>query len=179
MRLGVQIRNSVPEAWIALSIRFLLTRLDSARVTPSYDTINTLTATRIIFASDPTASVDPKKKDIIPRQNAFQARNSFMEHDALDDPFDFDASIEDALRDSTPNGNNQATKEKPQGKNTNKETIEDLGITEEITVTKKRQPIAKLDETRLLSAAGIPKLRKITKGRTKFRGKGHEVRESC
>jgi replication fork protection complex subunit Csm3/Swi3 len=53
-----------------------------------------------------------------------------------------------------------------------------LGIDEEIKVVKKRQPIPKLDENRLLSAPGIPKLRRITKDRLKFKGKGHEVRFS-
>lgn len=50
-----------------------------------------------------------------------------------------------------------------------------LGIDEEIKVRKARAPTAKLDEERLLSAKGIPKLRKITKTRLKFKGKGHEV----
>lgn len=51
-----------------------------------------------------------------------------------------------------------------------------LGIDEEIKVVKKRQPILKLDENRLLSDPGIPKLRRISKERLKFKGKGHEVR---
>lgn len=50
-----------------------------------------------------------------------------------------------------------------------------LGIEEEIKIVKKRQPIPKLDEDRLLSAAGIPKLRRISKERLRFKGKGHEV----
>ncbi|KAF2687447.1 hypothetical protein K458DRAFT_415704 [Lentithecium fluviatile CBS 122367] len=50
-----------------------------------------------------------------------------------------------------------------------------LGIDEEIKIVKKRQPIPKLDENRLLSEPGIPKLRKISKERLKFKGKGHEV----
>ncbi|KAF2178873.1 Swi3-domain-containing protein [Zopfia rhizophila CBS 207.26] len=49
-----------------------------------------------------------------------------------------------------------------------------LGIDEEIKIVKKRQPIPKLDENRLLSAAGIPKLRRIGKERLRFKGKGHE-----
>ncbi|ORY02929.1 replication fork protection component Swi3-domain-containing protein [Clohesyomyces aquaticus] len=49
-----------------------------------------------------------------------------------------------------------------------------LGIDEEIKIVKKRQPVPKLDENRLLSSAGVPKLRKITKDRLKFKGKGHE-----
>jgi replication fork protection complex subunit Csm3/Swi3 len=50
-----------------------------------------------------------------------------------------------------------------------------LGIDEEIKVVKKRQPIPKLDDERLLSDLGIPKLRRISKDRLKFKGKGHEV----
>ncbi|KAF9740177.1 hypothetical protein PMIN04_001801 [Paraphaeosphaeria minitans] len=49
-----------------------------------------------------------------------------------------------------------------------------LGIDEEIKVAKKRDPIPKLDDNRLLSDPGIPKLRRITKERLKFKGKGHE-----
>ncbi|KAB8339035.1 hypothetical protein FH972_021971 [Carpinus fangiana] len=49
-----------------------------------------------------------------------------------------------------------------------------LGIDEEVKVRKARAPTAKLDEERLLSVKGIPKLRKITKERLKFKGKGHE-----
>lgn len=50
-----------------------------------------------------------------------------------------------------------------------------LGIDEEITITKKRIPIPKLDDNRLLSDPGIPRLRKISKERLRFKGKGHEV----
>ncbi|ROT37521.1 Swi3-domain-containing protein [Sodiomyces alkalinus F11] len=51
-----------------------------------------------------------------------------------------------------------------------------LGIDEEVDVTKRaRVPRVKLDETRLLSDDGIPKLRKRAAG-LKFKGKGHEVR---
>ena len=47
-------------------------------------------------------------------------------------------------------------------------------IDEEITVKKKRKPVPKLDADLLLSHQGIPRLRKITKSRLKFRGKGYE-----
>lgn len=50
-----------------------------------------------------------------------------------------------------------------------------LGIDEEIVITKKRLPIPKLDDQRLLSDPGIPRLRKISKERLRFKGKGHEV----
>lgn len=52
-----------------------------------------------------------------------------------------------------------------------------LGIDEEIIVTKKRIPIPKLDDHRLLSDPGIPRLRKISKDRLRFKGKGHEVQQ--
>lgn len=51
-----------------------------------------------------------------------------------------------------------------------------LGIDEEIIVTKKRIPIPKLDENRLCSEAGIPRLQRISKDRLRFKGKGHEVK---
>lgn len=44
----------------------------------------------------------------------------------------------------------------------------------EVKVARKRKPIAKLDETLLLSDKGIPKLRRIGKERLRFKGKGHE-----
>jgi replication fork protection complex subunit Csm3/Swi3 len=52
-----------------------------------------------------------------------------------------------------------------------------LGIDEEIIITKKRIPIPKLDDNRLLSDPGIPRLRKISKERLRFKGKGHEVHD--
>ncbi|KIW95475.1 uncharacterized protein Z519_04060 [Cladophialophora bantiana CBS 173.52] len=68
----------------------------------------------------------------------------------------------------------------PQGK---RKAINDLdaslGLDEEVKVTKKRKPISKLDEARLLSAPGIPKLRadacsgKFSQ-KLRLKGKGHE-----
>lgn len=58
---------------------------------------------------------------------------------------------------------------------TNTNTDAGLGIDEEIVVTKKRIPIPKLDDVRLRSEPGIPRLRKISKERLRFKGKGHEV----
>lgn len=50
-----------------------------------------------------------------------------------------------------------------------------LGIDEAVSVSKKpRVPRVKLDETRLLSDDGIPKLRAKARN-LKFKGKGHEV----
>ncbi|RMD41429.1 hypothetical protein DV735_g3712, partial [Chaetothyriales sp. CBS 134920] len=54
-----------------------------------------------------------------------------------------------------------------------------LGIDEEVKVVKKRQPIAKLDEARLLSERGIPRIRRLARSgkiakSLRFKGKGHE-----
>jgi replication fork protection complex subunit Csm3/Swi3 len=54
-----------------------------------------------------------------------------------------------------------------------------LGIDEEIIITKKRIPIPKLDDNRLLSDPGIPRLQRISKERLRFKGKGHEVRSKA
>lgn len=86
--------------------------------------------------------------------------------DDLDNLFNYDDAVEDFLQDlpiEKDQQNNNSVAQEP-AKN----------IDEEITVKKKRKPVPKLDEARLLSQAGIPKLRKITKSRLKFRGKGHE-----
>lgn len=49
-----------------------------------------------------------------------------------------------------------------------------LGIDEQIDVKKPRAPRVKLDEARLLSENGIPKLRKMAP-KVRLKGKGHEV----
>jgi replication fork protection complex subunit Csm3/Swi3 len=60
-----------------------------------------------------------------------------------------------------------------------KENFGGLGLDEEVKITKKKRPNPKLDEQRLLSAQGIPKLRafcrsgKIAK-KLHLKGKGHE-----
>ncbi|KAF2761127.1 Swi3-domain-containing protein [Pseudovirgaria hyperparasitica] len=89
--------------------------------------------------------------------------------DDLDDLFNYDVSMDDVFRDvgNAPNDAEQTRTNAVNVKN-------DLGIEEEVKIVKKRQPIPKLDEARLLSAAGIPKLRKISKDRLRFKGKGHE-----
>ncbi|KAI0130306.1 replication fork protection component Swi3-domain-containing protein [Xylariales sp. AK1849] len=54
-----------------------------------------------------------------------------------------------------------------------------LGIEETVTVAKKaRVPNVKLDENRLLSEKGIPKLRRKA-GELKFKGKGHEFSDTA
>lgn len=73
----------------------------------------------------------------------------------------------------------QSQPEHSKNKATNNNTDATLGIDEEIVVTKKRIPIPKLDDVRLRSEPGIPRLRKISKERLRFKGKGHEVQLPC
>ncbi|KAM3428536.1 hypothetical protein MY4824_008752 [Beauveria thailandica] len=62
----------------------------------------------------------------------------------------------------------------PTSKSKRKSNDAGLGIDEEVDVQKRaRAPTVKLDEDRLLSDAGIPKLRKRAHG-LKLKGKGHE-----
>ncbi|MCJ1414136.1 chromosome segregation in meiosis- protein [Xylographa parallela] len=93
--------------------------------------------------------------------------------DDLDDLFNYDVDTDDVFRDYHPAMDAPARPTSP-----TRPRATDLGIDEEIQVAKKRRPIAKLDDNRrarLLSQAGIPKLRRITKERLKFKGKkGHE-----
>ncbi|MCJ1243156.1 chromosome segregation in meiosis- protein [Trapelia coarctata] len=90
--------------------------------------------------------------------------------DDLDDLFNYDVD-DDVFADLQPNMDAPPAALK---RASALPKVADLGIDEEIQVVKKRKPIAKLDENRLLSQAGIPKLRRITKERLKFKGKGHE-----
>jgi len=98
--------------------------------------------------------------------------------DELDDLFDYNVTLDDVFRDvdtnmhapTAPKPTTIPSRSKPSQK------VDSLGIDEEVKVQRKRAPIAKLDEERLLSQAGIPKLRRITKERLRFKGKGHEVR---
>lgn len=75
-------------------------------------------------------------------------------------------------------GSTQPQTEPVTSSSTNNDAGPGLGIDEEIVVTKKRVPIPKLDDVRLRTEAGIPRLRKISKERLRFKGKGHEVRTS-
>ncbi|GAD94870.1 predicted protein [Paecilomyces variotii No. 5] len=91
------------------------------------------------------------------------------------DLFDYDVGLDEILgeisdRNSAPNGAsaNQATSTQAPG----------LGLDEEVVVTKKRQPIAKLDESLILSQKGIPRLRSKAK-KLSFKGKGHEFSDAA
>jgi len=110
-----------------------------------------------------------------PPHTASAARPS----DDLDDLFNFlDA---DTTANTTQNQNNTVTTDENAAPPTRRRLDGDdplglgLGIDEEIKVRKPRAPIVKLDEERLLSDMGIPRLRRITKDRLRFKGKGYEV----
>ncbi|RVX72376.1 hypothetical protein B0A52_03564 [Exophiala mesophila] len=88
-----------------------------------------------------------------------------------EDPFDDKAGARNS-RDDKPALSPSQNKRKS-GEN------DGLGLDEEVQIKKKRKPIAKLDEERLLSAPGIPKLRELVRSgkiakKLKFKGKGHE-----
>ncbi|KAJ9216697.1 hypothetical protein DTO166G4_1543 [Paecilomyces variotii] len=91
------------------------------------------------------------------------------------DLFDYDVGLDEVLgeisqRNSAPDAasSNQAAPAQAPG----------LGLDEEVVVTRKRQPIAKLDESLLLSQKGIPRLRSTAK-KLRFKGKGHEFSDAA
>lgn len=115
-------------------------------------------------------SQDPSAPDPV-RPHA--GDNTIGIRDELNDPLQSDVQIDDVFRDTNNDGRITNTR------NAADDDDRGLGIDEEVKVRKPRAKQAKLDETRLLSAKGIPTLRRITKEKIKFRGKGHEVcRES-
>ncbi|KAF7862643.1 hypothetical protein EAF04_007516 [Stromatinia cepivora] len=102
------------------------------------------------------------------------------EFNDLDDLFDYDAGdTNDPFSDNyvVPGSKD---KEKAKDSASNTKSGAGLGIDEEIEVTKKpRVPRVKLDEHKLLSSAGIPKLRKKAVDHLKFKGKGHEYSDAA
>ncbi|KAI7180730.1 hypothetical protein KC343_g12456 [Hortaea werneckii] len=81
----------------------------------------------------------------------------------------YDQDVDDFLRDLPVGGD--TTNSNSNSNNANTEPAKD--VDEEVKVRKKRAPVPKLDETLLLSHAGIPKLRQTGK-KFRFKGKGHE-----
>ncbi|GAT25412.1 chromosome segregation in meiosis protein 3 [Aspergillus luchuensis] len=92
--------------------------------------------------------------------------NPSMGHD--DALFDYDAGLESTLQDITVDSNRGGPIAAPM-----------LGLDEKVTITKQRRSTVKLDEGRLLSQAGIPKLRSTAKSKLKFKGKGHEFSDAA
>ncbi|RDW67092.1 Chromosome segregation in meiosis protein 3 [Aspergillus mulundensis] len=91
--------------------------------------------------------------------------------DYVDDLFDYDVGLDDILQEINAN-TSRSNQPKPSAQPDNSGVV--LGLDEEVKVAKKRQPIAKLDENRLLTQAGIPKLRRSARKNLKFKGRGHE-----
>ncbi|KAJ5824397.1 hypothetical protein N7447_006737 [Penicillium robsamsonii] len=91
----------------------------------------------------------------------------------LNDLFDYDIGLDEIVPDNNaPNTN--STKASGAG-----DSALGLGLDEEVKVAKKRQAVAKLDESRLLSQPGIPKLRHTARQKLKFKGKGHEFKDAA
>jgi replication fork protection complex subunit Csm3/Swi3 len=88
--------------------------------------------------------------------------------DDIEKLFNYDDAVDDFLKD--------LPLDKDAQHDTTTTTAQEApkNIDEEIIVRKKRKPVPKLDEQLLLSDKGLSKLRKITRSRIKFRGKGHE-----
>lgn len=118
-----------------------------------------------------------------------------MTEDTLEGLLDFDINNNDIFRDVDISMDLPSRGKSPPRAENSKD-LSDLGIDEEIQVQKKRKPIVQLNEHRsvyalpvlparayaqpshphrLLSPAGIPKLRHISQKQVRFKGKGHEV----
>ncbi|PYH47270.1 Chromosome segregation in meiosis protein 3 [Aspergillus saccharolyticus JOP 1030-1] len=90
--------------------------------------------------------------------------NGLTSHD--DSLFDYDAGLDATWKRPT-----TEPIAKPFGENS---TMPILGVDDKVKVSKHRRFVAKLDESRLLSHSGIPKLRRTSRQRLRLKGKGHE-----
>ncbi|KAM5446281.1 chromosome segregation in meiosis-related protein [Microsporum audouinii] len=95
-------------------------------------------------------------------------------NDNVDDLFDYDAGLDDILREVEQN----AQRAEDSTTNHANPSNSTLGIDDELKVSKKRAPISQLDESRILSQEGIPKLRKMAKTNLKLKGRGHEFSDA-
>ncbi|RAK75570.1 Chromosome segregation in meiosis protein 3 [Aspergillus fijiensis CBS 313.89] len=80
--------------------------------------------------------------------------------------FDYDAGLDAAWQQPQTNITVRSNNEDP---------TPILGVDDKVQVSKHRRFVAKLDESRLLSQSGIPKLRRTSRQRLRLKGKGHEV----
>ncbi|PYI24235.1 Swi3-domain-containing protein [Aspergillus japonicus CBS 114.51] len=80
--------------------------------------------------------------------------------------FDYDAGLDAAWQQPQTNITVGSKNEDP--------TEPILGVDDKVQVSKHRRFVAKLDESRLLSHSGIPKLRRTSRQRLRLKGKGHE-----
>ena len=123
------------------------------------------------YVQDPSAPdpIPPHPGDVVNPQG----------RDGLDDLLDYDPQTDNIFGDVGPNNTTAPADGTTVNLDANQGNGDDggrgLGIDEEVKVRKPRPPVAKLDETRLLSEKGIPRLRRISKDRLRFKGKGHEV----
>lgn len=106
---------------------------------------------------------------------------SLLNYDVSDNDDDPFREIDTTLHDPTNKSN--GTKRKATGTD-NKENTDLLGLDEEVKIVKKRKPVAKLDEARLLSQPGIPKLRALARSgsiasKLRLKGKGHEYSDAA
>ncbi|KKY17573.1 putative replication fork protection component [Phaeomoniella chlamydospora] len=105
--------------------------------------------------------------------------------EALDDVFDnyMVDSDEDPFRDldTTLEGPKDTTNNTKKRKTTSDDENDRLGVDEKVKVIKKRMPVPKLDEARLLSQAGLPKLKASFRSKLapKLKGKGHEFSDAA
>ncbi|KAK0717324.1 replication fork protection component Swi3-domain-containing protein [Lasiosphaeria miniovina] len=108
-----------------------------------------------------------------PKSAAAAALNREADSNAFINEYLADWDNDDPFASDTPEPASAPQKADNKGKKT-----DSLGIDEQIDLTRKpRAPRVKLDETRLLSEKGIPKLRKMAP-RIKFKGKGHEFSDA-
>ncbi|PWY66405.1 chromosome segregation in meiosis protein 3 [Aspergillus heteromorphus CBS 117.55] len=81
--------------------------------------------------------------------------------------FDYDAGLDRSLRESTVDWKKSEVSSTPI-----------LGVDEKVKITRRRYTV-KLDESRLLSHSGIPKLRLTAKHKLGLKGKGHEFSDAA
>ncbi|EKD14346.1 uncharacterized protein L3040_008299 [Drepanopeziza brunnea f. sp. 'multigermtubi'] len=103
--------------------------------------------------------------------------------DEFDDLFNYDANVDDSNDPFSENyvvpGAKERQKQKEAQAKLKSKAGDGLGIDDAVEVTRKpREPRIKLDEDRLLSANGIPKLRNRAKKHLRFKGKGHEYKDA-
>lgn len=91
---------------------------------------------------------DPSPPTALPARN----RPGDPREEEFDDLFNYDAAIDDAFRDVDTDLNVSA-KTAPVNRKSGHDSALGLGIDEEIKIKKKRQPIAKLDESRYVVSA--------------------------
>ncbi|KAF4779427.1 chromosome segregation in meiosis protein 3 [Colletotrichum scovillei] len=103
-------------------------------------------------------------------ETSAMASRTVPEYDDLD-VYNVDDDFDDPFKSPPPEAKDGSTNKRKQA--------EALGLDEEVEVAKRvRVPRVKLDEARLLSDNGIPKLRKRA-GNLKFKGKGHEFSDAA